>query len=93
MVHSTRVNALMLKALDAELVLVGSPRGETPAELANAMAIAARGLGGFADGGTVGCILNRVTPNAAASRTGVALFLGGAASSEASSASSSTAVS
>ena len=46
MVHATRVNALMLKALDAELVLVGSPRGETPAELANAIAIAARGYGG-----------------------------------------------
>ena len=60
MVHSSRVNALMLKALDAELVLVGSPRGETPAELANAMAIAARGLGAFADGGTVSCVLNRV---------------------------------
>ena len=70
MVHSSRVNALMLKALDAELVVVGSPRGETPAEIASAIAIAARGLGGFADGGTVGCILNRVTPNAAASRTG-----------------------
>ncbi len=70
MVHSTRVNALMLKALDAELVVVGSPRGETPTEIANAMAIAARGLGGFADGGTVGCVLNRVTSNAAAGRTG-----------------------
>ncbi|MFL5300699.1 MAG: DRTGG domain-containing protein, partial [Anaeromyxobacteraceae bacterium] len=70
MVHSSRVNALMLKALDAELVVVGSPRGETPGELANAIAIAARGLGGFADGGTVSCILNRVTPNAAAARAG-----------------------
>jgi phosphate acetyltransferase len=70
MVHSTRVNALMLKALDAELVVVGSPRGETPAEIANAVSIAARGLGGFTDGGTVGCILNRVTSNAATSRTG-----------------------
>ena len=68
MVHSTRVNALMLKALDAELVLVGSPRGETPAELANAMAIAARGLGGFAESDKVSCFLNRVTPNAAAAR-------------------------
>src|SRR5512142_1433047 len=70
MVHSTRVNALMLKARDAELVLVGSPRGETPAELANAMAIAARGLGGFAEGGTVSCFLNRVTRNAAAAKIG-----------------------
>jgi phosphate acetyltransferase len=70
MVHSSRVNALMLKALDAELVLVGSPRGETPAELANAMAIAARGLGGFADGEPVSCFLNRVTPNASTARPG-----------------------
>ena len=45
MVYRTRVNALMLRALDAELVLVGSPRGETPAELASAMAIAAHGFG------------------------------------------------
>ncbi|HET9555136.1 MAG TPA: phosphate acetyltransferase [Anaeromyxobacteraceae bacterium] len=70
MVHSTRVNALMLKALDAELVLVGSPRDETPSELANAMAIAARGLGGFADGGPVSCVLNRVARRAAAVHAG-----------------------
>ncbi|HET9597060.1 MAG TPA: phosphate acetyltransferase [Anaeromyxobacteraceae bacterium] len=72
MVHSTRVNALMLKALDAELVLVGSPRGETPAELAGAMAIAARGLGGLADGTPVSCFLNRVVPHASAARGGEA---------------------
>jgi phosphate acetyltransferase len=70
MVHSSRVNALMLKALDAELVLVASPRGETPAELANAVAIAARGLGGFADGERPSCFLNRVGPNASAARPG-----------------------
>jgi phosphate acetyltransferase len=70
MVHSSRVNGLMLKALDADLVLVGSPNGETPAELANAMAIAARGLGGVADGATVSCFLNRVMPNAASARAG-----------------------
>ncbi|HSD20389.1 MAG TPA: phosphate acetyltransferase [Anaeromyxobacter sp.] len=63
-VYSTRVNALMLKALDAELVLVGSPRGETPADLANAVAIAARGLGADLDGRGVDCILNRVTGSA-----------------------------
>jgi phosphate acetyltransferase len=72
MVHSTRVNALMLRALDAELVLVGSPRGETPAELADAMAIAARGLGGLGDGAQVSCFLNRVAPNAAAAAAGEA---------------------
>ncbi len=61
MVHSSRVNALMVKALDAELVLVGSPRGEAPSELAHAMAIAARGLGALADGGPESCVLNRVS--------------------------------
>jgi phosphate acetyltransferase len=70
MVHSTRVNALMLKALDAELVVVGSPRGERPAELAGAIAIAARGLGGLTDGAPVSCFLNRVVPQAAAARGG-----------------------
>ncbi len=44
MVYSTRVNALMLRALDAELVLVASPRDQSPAEVAGAVAIAARGL-------------------------------------------------
>lgn len=72
MVHSSRVNALMLKALDAELVLVGSPRGETPSELAHAMAIAARSLGGLAEGGTVRCILNRVSRRPAVVQAGEA---------------------
>ncbi|HEX9402546.1 MAG TPA: phosphate acetyltransferase [Anaeromyxobacter sp.] len=65
MVHSTRVDALMLKALDAELVLVGSPRGEGPAELASAIAIAAHGYGGSTEGRGVTCLLNRVTAHAA----------------------------
>ena len=59
-VYSTRVNALMLKALDSELVLVGSPREQDAAGMANAVAIAARGYGPLAEGQTVGCILNRV---------------------------------
>jgi len=57
MVHSARVNGLMLKALDAELVLVGAPNGETPAELASAIAIAAQGYGAA---GRASCIVNRV---------------------------------
>ena len=60
MVWSTRVNALMLKTLDAELVLVGSPRGASPAEVASAIAIAARGYGGLGDGRRVSCLLNRL---------------------------------
>ena len=65
MVYSTRVNALMLKALDAELVLVGSPRGAAPAEVASAIAIAARGYGALGDGRPVSCVLNRVAPRGA----------------------------
>ena len=60
MVYSTRVNALMLRALDAELVLVAAPRDQSPAEVAGAVAIAARGYGALVGGRTVGCILNRV---------------------------------
>lgn len=60
MVHSSRVNALMLKALDAELVLVAAPADQTPAEVAETIAIAARGYGAFSDGRGVGAILNRV---------------------------------
>jgi phosphate acetyltransferase len=60
MVWSSRVNGLMLRALDAELVLVGAPRDASPAEIADAMAIAARGLGALGDGRVVGAVLNRV---------------------------------
>lgn len=60
MLHSSRVNALMMKALDAELVLVASPCNETPEEMASVVAIVARGYGALAEGRTVGCILNRV---------------------------------
>ncbi|MCU0255315.1 MAG: phosphate acetyltransferase [Vicinamibacterales bacterium] len=60
MIHSSRVNALMMKALDAELVFVASPRDETPEEIASVVAIAARGYGALTEGSSVGCILNRV---------------------------------
>lgn len=60
MVHSSRVNALMLKALDAELVLVAAPADQTAAEVAETIAIAARGYGALSDGRVVGAILNRV---------------------------------
>lgn len=59
-VYATRVNALMIKALDAELVLVASPRGEEPHQIAEAIAIAARGLGALGEGRTVGAVVNRV---------------------------------
>lgn len=60
MVHASRVNALMLRALDAELVLVAAPRSKDAGDTASALAIAARGYGALPDGRTVGCILNRV---------------------------------
>lgn len=60
MAWSMRVNALMLKALDAELVLVGAPENQEPAELADALAIAARGFGDLGEGRQVSGIVNRV---------------------------------
>ncbi len=66
MVHATHVNALMLKALDAELVLVAAPRSQNPTEVAEAIAIAAREFGALPEGRQVGCILNRVCIGAGA---------------------------
>lgn len=60
MVHASRVNELMLKALDSELVLVAAPRSQKADEVADAIAIAARGYGAQPEGRQVGCILNRV---------------------------------
>lgn len=68
MVHASRVNELMLKALDAELVLVAAPRSQDPAEVAGAVAIAARGYGAVPEGRQVGCILNRVCIGAGGQR-------------------------
>ena len=59
-VHASRVNELMLKALDAELVFVAAPRSQNATEVADAIAIAARGYGALAEGRQVSCILNRV---------------------------------
>ena len=52
--HASRVNELMLKALDAELVLVAAPRSQNAAEVADAIAIAARGYGTLAGGAAGG---------------------------------------
>jgi len=62
-VYAARVNALMQRALDAELVLVASHvRDQTPQALADAVAIAARGYGVLGDGRKPGCLVNRVSP-------------------------------
>ncbi len=63
--HASRVNELMLKALDAELVFVAAPRNQNPVEVADAIAIASRGYGPLQEGRQVSCILNRVCIGAA----------------------------
>lgn len=63
-VYSSRVNALMLRALDADLVLVASPCDQSPVELAESVAIAARGFGALAEGRPVSVLLNRVCRSA-----------------------------
>jgi phosphate acetyltransferase len=70
MVYATRVNALMLKALDAELVLVAAPHMQTPAEVADAVAIAARGYGLPNDNRSACAVLNRVIGNASSATSG-----------------------
>ncbi len=45
MVHATRVNSLMARALDAELVLVCAPGGLPPATVVEGVHIAANGFG------------------------------------------------
>lgn len=67
-VHASRVNDLMFKALDAELVLVAAPRSQNALEVADAIAIAAHGYGPQPEGRPVRCILNRVCIGAAGQR-------------------------
>ncbi|HUK66331.1 MAG TPA: phosphate acetyltransferase [Anaeromyxobacteraceae bacterium] len=74
MVYSTRVNALMMKALDSELILVASPRDVSPSEIAESVAIAARGYGPLREGQVVGCVLNRVCTGPAKSELGAEQF-------------------
>ena len=70
-VWSSRLNALMLRALDAELVLVGAAGAGKPAELADAVAIAAHGYA--AGEGGVGCVVNRIAGDATADEYRAAL--------------------
>ena len=74
MVYSTRVNALMMKALDSELILVASPRDASPGEIAEAVAIAARGYGPLREGQVVGAVLNRVCTGPAKAELGLEHF-------------------
>lgn len=58
--YAQRVNGLMAKALDADLVLVGAPADQNAHELAGALSIVARGFGEPGEGRQVHCIVNRV---------------------------------
>ena len=63
--YSSRINQALSQTLDAEVVLVGKPGEHSPADVAEAMAIAA---GLYVDGEShrvVGCILNQVTGDSA----------------------------
>lgn len=62
---AARVNALVMRALDADLLLVSSPHARGPRELAGSVAIAARAHD-LAGDRSVGCILNRVCTGPAA---------------------------
>lgn len=57
MIHATRVNSLMAKALDAELVLVCTPSGLAPATVVEGVHIAANG---FALGRPAAVVVNKV---------------------------------
>ncbi|MBL8923755.1 MAG: phosphate acetyltransferase [Myxococcaceae bacterium] len=58
--YASRLNALMLKALDAELVLVGAAGDQGPVPFAEDMAIAARGFGELGEGRQPACVVNMV---------------------------------
>jgi phosphate acetyltransferase len=58
--YAQRINALMAKALDADLVLVAAPVDQNAHELAGALSIVARGFGEPGEGRQVHCIINRV---------------------------------
>jgi phosphate acetyltransferase len=58
--YAGRLNGLMLKALDAELVLVGAAGDQGPVAFAEDMAIAARGFGEPGEARQVVCMVNMV---------------------------------
>ncbi len=60
-VYGTALNVGMARALDARIVLVGSPEGRGPEEMAAAMSVAARAYGAH-NGALLGGILNKVPP-------------------------------
>jgi phosphate acetyltransferase len=64
MVHAMRVNHLLAKALDAEVLLVATPGSDTPAQVAGAAAIAARGFG-LAEGRQPAVVVNRAAADTA----------------------------
>ena len=60
LVYSGQVNLALAKALDADVLLVGAPSMDDPAELAETMAIAGATYRAGEDVRVVGCVVNRL---------------------------------
>ncbi len=58
--YSTQINVAIAKALDAELVLVGTPLHDDPVKVADTIDIAARAYGEVTGDAVRSCILNKV---------------------------------
>jgi len=61
--YSKRLNSLMIRALDADVILVSSPNGKTPEELAEAVEIEAREYQEAVQSSISGCIINKIGQN------------------------------
>ena len=59
-VYATRLNIAMAKALDAELVLVGTPTTDDAVKVADNIDISARSYGELSEDSPRGCILNKI---------------------------------
>ncbi len=58
--YATRINKEIAKALDADVVLVAFPGGDTPEALDDHIDITARAYGGIRNPKVLGCILNKL---------------------------------
>ena len=58
--YATSLNKIIAKALDAEVVLVTTPRGKTPNEIKEQITIAAKDYGGIESVRVVGCMINKI---------------------------------
>jgi phosphate acetyltransferase len=60
MFYTKRLNALMIRALDADVILVSSPNGKNPEELAKAIEIETREYQESLQSEIRGCIINKI---------------------------------